>query len=77
MYSLGCQEIVLETETDNEAALGFYKKLGFIKVKRMFRFYLNAKDAFRLFLPLPTREVVVGEKEGGEEEEENQMRTEE
>lgn len=48
----GCEEVVLETEADNVAALGFYRKLGFIKEKRLYRFYLNAKDAFRLSLPL-------------------------
>ena len=48
----GCEEVVLETESDNVAALGFYRKLGFIKEKRLYRFYLNAKDAFRLSLPL-------------------------
>ncbi|KAM0747394.1 acyl-CoA N-acyltransferase [Meredithblackwellia eburnea MCA 4105] len=48
----GCEEVVLETEADNESALRFYRKLGFIKEKRLYRFYLNAKDAFRLALPL-------------------------
>lgn len=48
----GCQEVVLETEYDNVAALGFYEKLGFIREKRLYRFYLNAKDAFRLKLML-------------------------
>ncbi|KAI5476678.1 peptide alpha-N-acetyltransferase [Pseudohyphozyma bogoriensis] len=46
-------EVVLETECDNAAALGFYKKLGFIKEKRLERFYLNGKDAFRLVLKVP------------------------
>lgn len=48
----GCQEVVLETEFDNASALHFYRKLGFIKDKRLYRFYLNAKDAYRLKLPL-------------------------
>lgn len=45
-------EIVLETEADNVSALAFYDKLGFIREKRLHRFYLNGKDAFRLVLPL-------------------------
>ena len=37
---------------DNTAALGLYASLGFIREKRLFRFYMNGKDAFRLVLPL-------------------------
>ena len=49
-------QVVLETEFDNSAALSLYESLGFIREKRLFRFYLNGKDAFRLVLvvtPLP------------------------
>ncbi|KXN92710.1 N-alpha-acetyltransferase 30 [Leucoagaricus sp. SymC.cos] len=49
----GVEEIVLETEYDNYAALSLYESLGFIREKRLYRFYLNGKDAFRLALPLP------------------------
>ena len=51
-----CLQVVLETEFDNSAALSLYESLGFIREKRLFRFYLNGKDAFRLVLvvvPLP------------------------
>ncbi|KWU45837.1 acyl-CoA N-acyltransferase, partial [Rhodotorula sp. JG-1b] len=41
-------EIVLETEADNTAALAFYAKMGFVREKRLHRFYLNGKDAYRL-----------------------------
>jgi hypothetical protein len=34
------------------AALGLYTSLGFVREKRLHRFYLNGKDAFRLVLPL-------------------------
>ncbi|EDR09423.1 uncharacterized protein LACBIDRAFT_168990, partial [Laccaria bicolor S238N-H82] len=50
MKSDGVEEIVLETEFDNYAALSLYESLGFIREKRLFRFYLNGKDAFRLIL---------------------------
>lgn len=53
MVARGCEEVVLETEADNAAALAFYGKLGFVREKRLYRFYLNAKDAYRLSLPLP------------------------
>ncbi|PWN54132.1 acyl-CoA N-acyltransferase [Violaceomyces palustris] len=53
MVDDGAQEIVLETEADNSAALCLYERLGFIREKRLFRFYLNGKDSFRLVLPIP------------------------
>ncbi|KIK56199.1 hypothetical protein GYMLUDRAFT_47414 [Collybiopsis luxurians FD-317 M1] len=49
----GVDEIVLETEYDNHAALSLYESLGFIREKRLYRFYLNGKDAFRLILTVP------------------------
>jgi len=49
----GVEEIVLETEYDNSAALSLYESLGFIREKRLYRFYLNGKDAFRLVLTVP------------------------
>ncbi len=49
--------MVLETEYDNSAALSLYESLGFIREKRLFRFYLNGKDAFRLVLVVPSPEV--------------------
>jgi N-alpha-acetyltransferase 30 len=46
-------QVVLETEYDNLAALSLYESLGFIREKRLYRFYLNGKDAFRLVLAVP------------------------
>lgn len=37
---------------DNDAALALYASLGFIREKRLYRFYMNGKDAFRLVLPV-------------------------
>ncbi|GAA5960745.1 hypothetical protein JCM3765_007316 [Sporobolomyces pararoseus] len=51
-------EIVLETESDNFEALSFYKKMGFVREKELFRFYLNGKRAARLKLDL--RKIIGG-----------------
>jgi peptide alpha-N-acetyltransferase len=45
-------ECVLETEVSNASALAFYSAMGFIKAKRLHKYYLNAGDAFRLKCPL-------------------------
>lgn len=50
-------EVVLETEVTNIAALKLYKNFGFIKTKRLYKYYYNAHDAFRLVLPL-TNEIM-------------------
>lgn len=52
MTQTGAEEIVLETEVDNGAALGLYSSMGFIREKRLYRFYMNGKDAYRLVLPV-------------------------
>ncbi|EMD35027.1 hypothetical protein CERSUDRAFT_75344 [Gelatoporia subvermispora B] len=54
MKAGGVEEVVLETEFDNAAALALYESLGFIREKRLYRFYLNGKDAFRLVLVVPS-----------------------
>eukprot|EP00924_Labyrinthula_sp_SR-Ha-C_P005790 snap_masked-scaffold_14-processed-gene-5.54-mRNA-1 protein AED:0.12 eAED:0.12 QI:0/0/0/1/1/1/2/0/167 len=43
-----CVEVVLETETKNTSAIQLYQRFGFIKDKRMEKYYLNGGDAFRL-----------------------------
>ncbi|EDO17019.1 hypothetical protein Kpol_1065p35 [Vanderwaltozyma polyspora DSM 70294] len=58
MKEIGCDEITLETEVENKIALSLYEKIGFIKMKRMFRYYLNEGDAFKLILPLTEKSSV-------------------
>lgn len=50
MIRRGCEEIVLEAEVTNLGALKLYERLGFIRDKRLRRYYLNGNDAFRLKL---------------------------
>ena len=50
MISEGCLEVVLEAEVTNKAALNLYSKLGFIRDKRLYKYYLTGTDAFRLKL---------------------------
>lgn len=76
MQAMGCQEVALETEVCNTAALGLYERLGFAREERLLRYYLNGGDAFRLKLWLVSQDG--GEEEGddvdlavGQEEQEN------
>jgi len=48
MHDGGCDEAVLETEVTNLAALRLYEGLGFVRDKRLHRYYLNGNDAYRL-----------------------------
>ena len=50
MRAMGCDEIMLETEVTNKVALNLYEKLGFARDERLFKYYLNGVDAFRLKL---------------------------
>jgi peptide alpha-N-acetyltransferase len=53
----GCDEAVLETEVTNLGALRLYEGLGFVRDKRLHRYYLNGNDAHRLkgAYPAPPR----------------------
>ncbi len=55
MRDAGADECTLEAETTNEGALRLYQSLGFIRDKRLCRYYLSGTDAYRLKLlfPLP------------------------
>lgn len=48
-------EIVLEVEAVNDAAIHLYETVGFMRSKRLYHHYLNSNDAFRLILPLSER----------------------
>ncbi|KAG0222221.1 N-alpha-acetyltransferase 30 [Actinomortierella wolfii] len=50
MREAGADEITLETEITNQSAIALYQQFGFIKDKRLYRYYLNGVDAFRLKL---------------------------
>lgn len=50
MVDENADEIVLETEITNKSALCLYENLGFVRDKRLFRYYLNGVDALRLKL---------------------------
>jgi peptide alpha-N-acetyltransferase len=52
MTARDADEIVLETEVSNTASLKLYERLGFIRSKRLHRYYLNGNAAFRLVLYL-------------------------
>ena len=43
-----CDELCLETEATNAPALRLYESLGFVRDKRLVRYYMNGNDAFRL-----------------------------
>ena len=43
-------QIVLETEVTNTAAMKLYERLGFLRSKRLHRYYLNGNSAFRFML---------------------------
>lgn len=50
-------KVTLEAEVTNKGALALYGRLGFIRAKRLFRYYLNGVDAFRLKLLFPRSEL--------------------
>lgn len=52
MIAKDADEIALETEVDNIPSLRIYERLGFIRTKRLHRYYLNGNTAYRLILYL-------------------------
>lgn len=49
---LTVHQVALETEVTNTAAMKLYERLGFLRSKRLHRYYLNGNTAFRLVLYL-------------------------
>ncbi|OAA54484.1 Acyl-CoA N-acyltransferase [Niveomyces insectorum RCEF 264] len=45
-------EVVLETEETNIPAIRLYERLGFLRSKKLHRYYLNGSSAYRLVLLL-------------------------
>jgi peptide alpha-N-acetyltransferase len=52
MAARDADEIVLETEITNTASLKLYERLGFLRSKKLHRYYLNGNAAYRLILYL-------------------------
>ncbi|KAI5280604.1 N-alpha-acetyltransferase mak3 [Ascosphaera aggregata] len=52
MAARDADEIVLETEISNKAAMRVYERLGFLRSKKLHRYYLNGNSAYRLVLYL-------------------------
>ena len=52
MIARSADEVALETEITNTAAMKLYERLGFLRSKRLHRYYLNGNSAFRLVLYL-------------------------
>ena len=53
MHDNGCEEAVLEAEVTNMGALRLYESLGFVRDKRLMKYYLNGSDAYRLKVWFP------------------------
>lgn len=54
MTERDADEIVLETEESNTPAMRLYERLGFLRSKKLHRYYLNGNSAYRLALSLRT-----------------------
>lgn len=52
MAQRNAHEIVLETEETNIPAMRLYERLGFLRSKKLHRYYLNGNSAYRLVLLL-------------------------
>jgi N-alpha-acetyltransferase 30 len=52
MVARDADEVVLETEVSNTAAMKLYERLGFLRSKKLHRYYLNGNTAYRLVLLL-------------------------
>ena len=55
MIARDADEVILETEVQNEAAMKLYGRLGFLRSKKLHRYYLSGNTAYRLGLTLKPR----------------------
>jgi peptide alpha-N-acetyltransferase len=61
MIKRNADEVVLETEETNIPAMKLYERLGFLRSKKLHRYYLNGNSAYRLVLHLKKIENMVGD----------------
>jgi peptide alpha-N-acetyltransferase len=61
MIQRGADEVVLETEETNVPAMKLYERLGFLRSKKLHRYYLNGNSAYRLVLQLKKTGEIGGE----------------
>lgn len=61
MVERNADEVVLETEETNVPAMKLYERLGFIRSKKLHRYYLNGNSAYRLVLHLKRMAEMAGE----------------
>ena len=71
-----CDEVFLEAEITNQGALKLYARLGFVREKRMERYYMNGNDAFNLLLWFPKRDKKSAENSSENKEEEEKQSSE-
>ena len=65
MIERNADEVVLETEESNGPAMKLYERLGFIRSKKLHRYYLNGNSAYRLVLHLKRVTDMIGDGGGG------------
>jgi len=61
MVERNADEVVLETEEENVPAMKLYERLGFLRSKKLHRYYLNGSSAYRLVLHLKRTDVMAGD----------------
>ena len=64
MVERNADEVVLETEETNVPAMKLYERLGFVRSKKLHRYYLNGNSAYRLVLHLKRAGDMVGDMVG-------------